>query len=301
MTAADAVHIRCPGSFGLIGAALGRFFSPYRIAKYAGQWNGYPGEPGTVRLQRRLLRSRWWGAPVTVYGRWPGQEPHVISFFTSVLTDEQVSRARLAAGRKKFGTPLRVLFAGRLSAAKNVDVLIRAIAQLRAEGVELECTVVGDGNQRANLEQLVRELGVQSHVRLAGGMDTGRVLDYYEESDVLVLASETEGWPKAIAEAMAFGLVCVGSDRGLVPEMLGEGRGFVVRPRDLEGLVDVLRGIAANPAALPEMSARAAEWGQRCSLEGLREALRALLARWWNVPMDRIPQPAGVRSEEVRP
>jgi hypothetical protein len=57
----------------------------------------------------------------------------------------------------------------------------------------------------------------------------------------------------------------------------------------------------ANPEALPEMSARAAEWGQRCSLEGLREALRALLARWWKVPMDRMPQPAGVRSEEVRP
>ena len=46
MLAADAIHVRCPGSFGLIGAALAPLFSRYVVAKYAGQWNGYPASRG---------------------------------------------------------------------------------------------------------------------------------------------------------------------------------------------------------------------------------------------------------------
>jgi len=301
MLRADAIHVRCPGSFGLIGILLAPLFSRYVVAKYAGQWNGYPGEPWTVRLQRRLLRSRWWSGPVTVYGRWPSQESHVVSFFTSVLTEEQLARARRAAGRKRFHPPLRTLFIGRLSAAKNVDVLLRAVARGRAEGLDLLCTVVGEGTQRDRLEQLSRDLGIAAHVSFPGGVGFDHVLQFYEESDVLVLASETEGWPKAIAEAMAFGLIPVGSDRGLVPEMVGEGRGFVVPPRDLDALVNVLHRIAGDPGALLEMSARAAAWGQRYSLESLREALRDLLARSWNVPIHPLRRPAGMRGEQAQP
>src|SRR5438874_10710117 len=75
---ADAVHVRCPGNLGLIGAVIAPLFSRRLVAKYAGQWDGYRGEPLAVRLQRWLLSSRWWRGPVTVYGRWPNQPRHVV-------------------------------------------------------------------------------------------------------------------------------------------------------------------------------------------------------------------------------
>ena len=209
----------------------------------------------------------------------------MVSFFTSVLSREQLARGRRAAEAKEFVLPLRVLFVGRLSAAKNVDVLLRAVARLRDGGVAVECSVAGDGTERGCLETLASELGIAGRVRFTGGLELERIIECYERAHVLVLASETEGWPKAIAEAMAFGLVCVGCDRGLVPEMLGEGRGFVVPPRDLDALVAVLGRIAGDPGALQQMSARAAAWSRQYSLEGLAEALRALLARRWMVPM----------------
>ena len=84
-----------------------------------------------------------------------------------------------------------------------------------------------------SLQKLASERGVLDRVHFAGGVEFDQVFDFYEQSHVLVLASETEGWPKAIAEAMACGVVCVGSDRGLVPWMLGEGRGFTVEPGDV--------------------------------------------------------------------
>jgi glycosyltransferase involved in cell wall biosynthesis len=275
---ADAVHVRCPGNLGLLGTILAPLVSRRLIAKYAGQWTGFPGEAWTVRLQRRILGSRWWHGPVTVYGSWPGQPPWVVPFFTSILDREQVARARhAAAGRLPTDRP-RVVFVGRLSRAKNVDAILDALGRLRAEGIDLSCTVVGDGPERRALEAQAVRLGVDA--RFAGAMDFDGVLGFYETHDVLVLASETEGWPKAIVEAMAFGLVCIGSERGLIPQILGEGRGFVVPPRDVDALVDALRR-AADPAEAGPMRGRAAAFGQRYSLEDLREALRELMTERW--------------------
>ncbi len=279
----DAIHIRCPGNLGLLGTLLAPLFSRRLIAKYAGQWTSYPGEASSVRFQKRLLSSRWWRGPVTVYGEWPGQSAHVIPFFTSVLDAAQVSRARLASERKELRTPLRVLYVGRLSVSKNVDTLIEALPAVRLRGYDMRCAIVGDGPERTRLNALSQRLGINDAVEFAGGVDFDRVLRYLEGSDVLVLASETEGWPKAIAEAMAFGLVCVGSNRGLIPQMLGDGRGLLVNPRDVSGLADTLAGIAAAPGEYVEMSRRAAAWAQRFSLDGLRDALSSLMATWWGV------------------
>ena len=289
MRTADAIHVRCPGNMGLLGVLLGPLYSRKLVAKYAGQWSDYQGEALTYRLQKALLRSRWWRGPVTVYGVWPAQPPHVVPFFTSVMTAEQLDRARRAAATARPGGPARVLYIGRLSAAKNVDVLLAAVAALRSLDVACECTVVGDGPLRTPLEAQVERLGLGDRVTRAGAVSHERVHDHLERSDVLVLASESEGWPKAIAEAMAFGLVCIGSDRGLVPQMLGEGRGMVVSPGDVAALVDALGRVARGPDDFVEMRSRAARWAQSYSLEGLRDALTALLKERWGVSLAGHP------------
>lgn len=278
MRRADAVHVRCPGNLGLLGVILAPLFSRRLIAKYAGQWTGFPGEAWTVRLQRRILGSRWWRGPVTVYGSWPDQPPWIVPFFTSVLDRNQVERARRAAAVRTPTDRPRVLFVGRLSRAKNVGAILDALSRLKTEGIDLACTVVGDGPERAALEAQAARLGATAV--FSGAVDFDRVLGFYETHGVLVLASETEGWPKAIVEAMAFGLVCIGSERGLMPQILGEGRGFVVPPRDVDALAAALRR-ACDPAEAGPMGRRAAELGQKYSLEDLREALRRVMTEHW--------------------
>jgi glycosyltransferase involved in cell wall biosynthesis len=291
MRKADAIHVRCPGNLGLVGAALAPWFSRRTVAKYAAQWHGGAGIPLSARLQRAILASRWWNGPVTVYGSWPGYRRHVIPFFTSLLTSGQIARARAAASRERRGPVLEVLFTGRLSKAKNVDVLLEAVARLRGEGREISATVIGGGPERASLERLAASLGIAEFVRFTGGLPFDQVIPYLEAADVLVLASETEGWPKSIAEAMAFGLIAIGSNTGFVPQML-EGRGFTVPPRDAGALSAVLRCVAVSPDRLMDMRSRAAEWGQRYSLEGLKNAIAELLEEWWGP--DALP-----RSREV--
>jgi glycosyltransferase involved in cell wall biosynthesis len=286
----DAVHVRCPGNLGLLGALLAPLLCRYRVAKYAGQWPDHPGVAFASRLQKRLLQSAWWNAPVTVYGQWDHQPAHIVPFFTSIMTRGQVARARRAAASRPFDEPaLRVLFVGMLAPWKNPDAVIRGVAALRAQGIAVECDMVGSGASRADLEQLASTLGVADVVRFAGAVGPEQVHDYYERCHVLVLPSNSEGWPKVVAEAMAFGLICVGSDRGLIPQMLGEGRGFVVPPHDAAALAGVLQTIGRSADRFPEMRARAAEWGQRYSLEDLRDAIADLLSRAWGVPVSVVP------------
>jgi glycosyltransferase involved in cell wall biosynthesis len=282
MAQGDAIHVRCPGNLGLLGVLLAPLFQKPLVAKYAAQWNRSAGEPRSTKFQKWLLRSRWWRGPVTVYGKWPHQPAHVIPFFTSLLAAPQMERARVAAHKPRVGQALNVLYTGRLSKSKHVDAVVRAVAAVRAAGHEMTCTVVGEGPEREALAALAVALGIEEAVEFTGGLGFEEVVDRLERADILALISETEGWPKSLAEAMAFGLISIGSDRGFVPEMLADGRGLLVSPGDAEGLAKLLLAVAADPAGYDRMRSAAARWAQRFSLEGLQEAIRKLLLEHWS-------------------
>lgn len=292
----DAIHVRCPGNLGFLGAILAPFFSKHVVAKFAGQWNSNPGDSLSVRLQRAVLRSRWWRGPVTVYGKWPHLPEHVIPFFSSALTDEQIAGARFAAHKRTPHEARNILFVGRLSKSKNVDVLVAALGQLRTEEIPFKCRIAGGGPELSTLQEMVGTLGLDDSIEFTGEVSFDRVLRLYEQSGILVLVSQTEGWPKAIAEGMAFGLIAIGSNLGLIPEMLGEGRGFVVPPRDIGALANRLRRILTSPEQYAAMRERATIWSQVYSLDSLRESLRTLLAKHWGVPTNTSSKPRPVAS-----
>lgn len=286
---ADATQVRCPGNLGMLGVLITPLLTRYRVAKYAGQWNGYLGEAWTYKLQRWLLGSRWWNAPVMVYGQWPDQANHIIPFFTSILETHQIEKAQICANQKRLHHPLRILFVGRLSLEKNVHILLSALQILGAEKENYSCRIVGDGIMRNHLEKQLIEIGIEPAVALVGSLPFDQVLAEYEWADILVLASETEGWPKAITEAMAFGVVCIGSLRGIVPQILGEGRGWLVEPGDSLMLANTLKYISTNENDYHNASQNAAKWSQNFSLDGFKSAVEKLLVKHWRIsPISRM-------------
>jgi glycosyltransferase involved in cell wall biosynthesis len=151
------------------------------------------------------------------------------------------------------------------------------------------------------------KLSLGDSIEFTGGVEFGRILELYKRHGILVLASQTEGWPKAITEGMSFGLVTIGSNLGLIPKMLGEGRGFLVTPGDVNALAAALRQILAAPEQYSEMRVRAAAWAQSYSLDSLRESIRILLEEHWGAPTNNRlqpvsqpdPQPENLASTEV--
>jgi len=283
---AEAFHVRCPGNIGLLSALIAPVLHRRTCAKFAGQWGDYDGEPASVRLQKAILRSAWWRGPVTVYGRHATDSDKIVPFFSSSLSANDLVRAKAAAEGRSIQSPLRVLFVGRLSASKNVDLLLSAAALLRTRKIGIEYVIVGDGPEKEALESQARAQDLGDSVAFVGSRTFDKVLDCYEQADVLVLMSETEGWPKALAEAMAFGLVCIGSAQGLIPEMLGEGRGIVVPPGNVDALAAAIEQIAVRPESFDSMRLRASVWAQQYGLENLKNSLRELLAMSWNVSFE---------------
>jgi glycosyltransferase involved in cell wall biosynthesis len=292
MWRADAIHVRCPGNLGLVGSIMAPLFTRRLVAKYAGQWNGYPGEGWSNRLQRFLLRAPWWQGPVTVYGHWPRQPSHIVPFFTSMMTAEQVEYAVTAAIRKRITGPLRILYTGRLANAKRVGVLLEAARILSDRGVGFQLSIVGDGLQMGPLRQSSKLLGLSDTVRFVGAVPFDSVLPWYEWAHCLVLPSlHSEGWPKTVAEGMCYGAVCLAFNHGQISSMLS-GRGILLQAGTAEEIADSLESVAREPERYRAIALRASEWAKQYSLDGLRAALAELLRHHWGEPVRAPPSGA---------
>ena len=136
----------------------------------------------------------------------------------------------------------RVIAVGRFHPQKRHADVIRAVAALRKDDVQVECLIVGDGQERGSLERLVRELDVQAAVSFTGEVAFGEVVSFLQQSDVFVLASEAESFGLVTAEAMAAGLPALVADSGASPELIEAGvSGEVFPVGDIERLTDLLK------------------------------------------------------------
>ena len=111
-----------------------------------------------------------------------------------------------------------VLSVGNLLDFKGHDLAIRALRGL----AHAELFVIGSGPERSTLEKLARDCGVAERVRFTGAIAQQDLRRYYGAADVLVLASEREGWPNVLLEAMACGTPVIATDVGGCREVVGQ-------------------------------------------------------------------------------
>lgn len=287
MKEADAIHVRCPGNLGLFGVLLAPLYSKNLVAKYAGQWDDYEGEPVTYRWQKKILKSLWWNSPVTVYGEWENQPSHIIPFFTSMMTKEQVNRAVAAAEKKKIHNPLRIIFSGRLSKEKGVSNLIEALNLSLDKGLNAELKIIGNGPEFENLRHLVKKLKIEDKVFFTGDLPYEAALKWYEWGDCLVLPSKTEGFPKVIAEAMCYGLICIGVRLGQIPAIL-EGRGIIIDEVSSEKIFHALMQLSENSDYYSHIGLQASLWSRQFTLDKLKIELAKLLSEHWSLQLNTL-------------
>jgi glycosyltransferase involved in cell wall biosynthesis len=145
--------------------------------------------------------------------------------------------------------PLRIFTAGRLVPVKNHSALLDVMAELvLVRGLNVRLEIAGDGPLREELAARIRALGLSAHVMLLGFRDDIRAL--LDASDVFVLPSFDEGCSVALIEAMASGILVVGSTAGGILEVLGElSANYAIPASDIQGWADVLERIYHLPAA----------------------------------------------------
>jgi glycosyltransferase involved in cell wall biosynthesis len=142
-----------------------------------------------------------------------------------------------------------LLCVGRLAPVKAQHILVQAVKRLVQRGKRVRLTLVGDGEDRASLEAVVREEKLGEHVVFAGWQLQAQVRALYMKTDIFVLASFEEGVPVVLMEAMACEVPCVATGITGIPELIEHGvSGLLVPPSDAEALAAAVEKIMGDSA-----------------------------------------------------
>lgn len=130
-------------------------------------------------------------------------------------------------GAERLGSPI-FLTVGRLVKVKNIDLQIKAMAEIVKKYPKIELWIIGDGPEKKNYELRITNYELQNNIKFFGWQnDLGK---YYSQADAFLLTSDSEGWGLAVIEAAGFGLPIIMTEVGLAGEVIKDGESGIIIP-----------------------------------------------------------------------
>ena len=168
-----------------------------------------------------------------------------------------LKRFEISSGEKKEGSAKTIIFVGRLHPVKGVQYLIEAMAIVHQQMPDVKLVIVGDGVERARLEELAEKLNLNGCIQFAGQVPQESIPRLMHQADVFALSSLSEGLPVVILEAMAAGLPIVATKVGGIPDIVEEGvNGYLVNAKSSEEIADRLLILLQNDEMREEIAAK---------------------------------------------
>ncbi len=208
-----------------------------------------------------------------------------------VVVPNGVEPARIAAGPEAreqvraalnvAPTDMLILYAGNLASEKHLDVIVRAVAACRAEGLSVKAALVGEGPAQYGLAEQVRDAGLGEAVRLVPPL--ANVGAHLAAADVCMLPSRSEGMPGLLIEAALSGLPSIASRVGGIPEVVIDGvTGLLVEPDDEAGFIRAVATLAGDAGRRAAMGAAARAVGRRYEIATIADAYRDVYTKVMN-------------------
>lgn len=223
----DAVQLRLP-------TGMGYYLMPYFTlknpkgklwVKYAGNWMDEEGPMG-YQFQKWWLKMNFLNCPVTINGKWANQPKHCLSFENPCIDEqEQIVGAQLLQ-TKQYGGPLTGIFIGRLESWKGVDRIVEVLPELANKGVAI-FHFVGGGGKLDQYKEIVEKMNLPIKVVFHDYLKRETISILLSQSHLLLLPSDSEGFPKVVAEAANYGCVAIVSNVSSIPHYINEKNGFL--------------------------------------------------------------------------
>jgi glycosyltransferase involved in cell wall biosynthesis/predicted metal-dependent phosphoesterase TrpH len=300
----ELIHVATPGPMGLCGLAAARILGLPVVGSYHTELGPY-----ALHLTRDALVADATGTFVD----WFYRQCDVVLAPTKVVASALVERGyggrvrvwgrsvdarrfrperRDLARRHELldGGELLLLSVGRVSPEKRLDVLLAAVALLRADRPEVRLVVAGDGPARAELEA-----GAPDGARFLGELHGDELADLYACADVFCFPSTTDTYGQVLLEAAASGLPTVAARAGGAAELVHEGRtGLLVPPGDAAALAAALRTLVDGRAQRRTLGRIARHMAlERTTARALAELQAGWAAALAGNPA-AMPEPAGL-------
>jgi glycosyltransferase involved in cell wall biosynthesis len=276
MREADHIHLRCPGNIGLLGCLVQILFpNKIKTAKYAGNWDPKAKQPWSYTLQQWILCNTFLSRnmQVLVYGEWAGSSKNIKPFFTATYTEAD----KLALIDKNLKGSIHFIFVGTLVQGKNPLYAIQLVEALDRMGVPLSLTLYGEGTERKRLEDYIRQQQLEKIIMLKGNQSQEVLKTAYQNSHFVILPSESEGWPKALAEGMFWGCVPIATAVSCIPFMLDAGERGILLTNNLEKDRLQIEALLTNESEYNRMCHKASVWSRKYTLDVFEEEIKKLL------------------------
>jgi len=170
--------------------------------------------------------------------------------------------------------------ASRVTARKGINYLLEAIKTLISKYPEVYLKVMGDGNEKENLEKMAKELGLEKNVEFIGRIPREETFPYYQEASIFVLPSLNEGMSNAMLEALASGLPLVATDTGGTRELLKEGvNGFIIKMKDSRDIAEKLETLIRDKELRIKMGNESRKKAEKMSWERVADQYRKIYGR----------------------
>ena len=274
---ADHIHLRCPGNIGLLGCIVQICFPKIpKTVKYAGNWDPKAKQPLSYRLQKWILSNTFLSKniKVLVYGQCPNQSKNILPFFTASYSEKHCA---VKVPVRNWSQPLRFVFVGTLSEGKRplyaLELFHRLFEKLNRT---MTLEFFGSGPQEENLKKYIAEYGLNEQVKLLGNIKSEDLIEVYKSTHFLMLPSRSEGWPKAVAEAMFWGAIPLVTPISCVPWMIDKGERGIKLDLTLKSDCLRIKEALSNPNTLDKMSEAAADWSRQYTTEKFTKAIKEL-------------------------
>jgi glycosyltransferase involved in cell wall biosynthesis len=198
--------------------------------------------------------------------------------FTVIPTGVDLEAYRTANGeniRKKrhWEKDTVMISVGRLAPEKNWTVLLHAAALVLKDYPHFRLALIGDGQERKNLEDLAKELGIRKRVTFIGLLSFSEIPAYMKAANLFGFASITETQGLATLEAMAAGLPVVAVDASGTRDILKHGQQGYLVDNNAEALAAGIKKILSNPDRMQKFAEAAHKKAQFFNIEHLTEKL----------------------------
>ena len=272
----DHIHLRCPGNIGLL-ASIVQIFFPYKTktAKYAGNWDPNAKNPVSYKLQKWILSNTFLtrNMQVLVYGEWQNQSKNIKPFFTVSFKESEKTAIEI----RNFKNQIKFLFVGMLTSGKKPMYAIQIIEKLKLKHQNITLDIYGEGVERQTLEKYIATNNLQDFVSLKGNQNLETLKSAYSKSHFMILPSESEGWPKAVAEAMFWGCLPISTNVSCVANMLDNGNRGVLLTKNLENDTLKISELLENENLYQQKVTNAVNWSRKYTLDLFEQEIKLLL------------------------
>ncbi|MFN0086392.1 MAG: glycosyltransferase family 4 protein [Blastocatellia bacterium] len=281
---ADAIHAPIPGDVGTMGMLLAFALRKPLFIRYCGNWGV---QATTAEHFWRWFMERFAGGNTVCLATGGGERPPSLKnpamrwIFATTLTRDEL-RLRRSAERSAPGDSPRLIIACRQDHEKGAGLVIESLVKLRDEFPGITLSVVGSGSAVAGFHRRVAELGLGDRVTFHGQVGHDRVIELMSEADLFCFPTRSsEGFPKAVLEAMACGLPVVTTSVSVLPLLVGRECGEVIDPATPDTVATGVRNCLRDPSHYLSLSNASRSRAALYSLEEWRDTIGELLRASW--------------------